>query len=164
MLNFPKNNIVVPQNATKATNATLCQNTLFWENRVGSHIPMAFRKYPDLMCPIFFGKGHGVYEQVPADIRPVLNPQNILRVPKWPKPTNENRKNAILSNVINIDLKGFRQRFLVQNASQTSQEAISGHTSSFRSLPASISKIEILEKIAIFPFFANFDFSQNDKS
>ena len=143
MLNFPKNNIVVPQNATKATNATLCQNTLFWENRVGSHIPMAFRKYPDLFCPIFFGKSHGVYEQVPDDIRPVLNPQNILRVPKWPKPTNENRKNAIFSNVIKIDLKGFRYRFWVQNASKTPQKPISGHTSTFRPLPANVSKNRI---------------------
>ena len=153
MLDFLKNNIVVPQNATKATNATLCQNTLFWENRVGSHIPMAFCKYPDLMGLIFLERAMGYMNR----FRPIFDRFWTRRIfyeaQNGQNPQMKIEKNVIFSNVIKIYLKWFRYRFWVQNASKTPQEPISGHTSTFRPLPANISKIEIWEKTRDFAIF-----------
>ena len=54
---------------------------------------------------------------------------------------------------LKFDLKGLGYRFLVQNASKTLQEPISGHISHVRTYPAKLWKIEILAQIMIFHIF-----------
>ena len=54
------------------------------------------------MVVIFFGKGHELDKQVPANIWQISDPENILPAPKWPKPTNEKSKKSIFSKVFEI--------------------------------------------------------------
>ena len=62
-------------------------------------------------------------------------------------------KNTIFQNYIKIELKGLWYRFEVQNAPKTPHVFISGHMTCVRSIPAELSKIEILAKITILTIF-----------
>jgi len=70
------------------------------------------------------------------------------------------RKIRFFQNHLKYVLDALEWRFLVQNTSKTLQKAISGHISSFRSISASLSKIEFLSKIDFFVKIRIFDISQ----
>ena len=64
-------------------------------------------------------------------------------------------KNRFFQICLKFDLDELGYRFLVQNTSKTPQKSISDHKSPFRSISATLCKIEFLskiEKIAIFRF------------
>ena len=69
-------------------------------------------------------------------------------------------KNRFFQNHLKYLLDALEWRFLVQNTSKTLQKAISSHISSFRSISASLSKIEFLAKIDFFVKIRIFDASQ----
>ena len=123
---------------------------------------MAFCKYSDLMGGIFFGKGQGFDKCNPVEILHILDPQNILPAPKWPKPIIQNVKNCIFWNFIKIDLNTLKYQIGVQNDSKTPQGPISGQISSFRPISATLSKFEFLAKIDFLANFGIFDFSKYD--
>ena len=68
-------------------------------------------------------------------------------------PTIEKFEKSIFQICLKFDLKGLGYRFLVQNASKTLQEPISGHISHVRTYPANLWKIEILAQIMISHIF-----------
>ena len=69
-MNFLKNNIVVPQKATKTTNATLCLIPTFSQNRAFSNNDVAKINGAELFTAKFFGKTFNVNKYMADVIRP----------------------------------------------------------------------------------------------
>ena len=105
---------------------------------------------------IFFEKSFDVSKPIFIAGSKFRDPYNILRVHFWWSHKSKSPKNRFFQNVLKFDLNEFRCRFRVQNSSKTPQESISGHISSFRPIPAGVSKIEFSAKITIFAIFTIF--------
>ena len=105
MLNFLKNNIVVPQNATNATKTTLYQNRRFCENGAKlqnvSYSPNEYR----LSCSIFFGKGLGVSDGGPDIFWPIFGRPAEISTSSWWWPTNQKSKNRFFFRFSEIRLR-----------------------------------------------------------
>ena len=68
-----KNNIVVPQKATKTTNATLCHIPTYSQNRAFSHNDVAKINGAELSAAKFFGKTFNVNKYMADVIRPIFS-------------------------------------------------------------------------------------------
>ena len=93
MLNFSKNNIVVPQNATKATKTTLCQNGHFYHLWVKIENFSYLRNGSDVSQAFLFGKRHGVSKPAGNIFRPISAGFGHFEANFLVVPTNQHVKN-----------------------------------------------------------------------
>ena len=93
MLNFSKNNIVVPKNATKATKTTLSQNRRFWHLWVKIQKTSYLRNDCELTLIFFSGKIHVVSKPTGNIFRSILAGFGHFEVNFWPYPQIKISKN-----------------------------------------------------------------------
>ena len=144
MLNFSKNNIVVPKNATKATKTTLCQNRRFWHLWVKIQKTSYLRNDCELSETFFSGKRHGVSKPAGNIFRPISAGFGHFEVNFWPYPQIKISKNRFFSIFVKCFLYAIRDRIRVRNDFRTPQVSISGHISSIQPLSSKIYNIIFL--------------------
>ena len=140
MLNFPKNNIVVPKNATKATKTTLYQNRRFWHLWVKIQKTSYLRNDCELSGTFFSGKRHGVSKPAGNIFRPISAGFGHFEVNFWPYPQIKISKNRFFSIFVKCFIYAIRYRIRVQNGFRTPRGSISGHISPIRPLSVNIQK------------------------
>ena len=140
MLNFSKNNIVVPKNATKATKTTHRQNNRFWHLWVKIQKTSYLRNDCELFATFFSGKRHGVSKPAGNIFRPISAGFGHFEVNFWPYPQIKISKNRFFSIFVKCFIYAIRYRIRVQNNFKTPQGSISGHISCFRPLSVNIQK------------------------
>ena len=140
---FQKNNIVVPKNATKATNATLYQNMRFWAPGPKTRI-LGFRTNECEITLIFlFGKSLEVSGGIGNIIRPISGRSAEISTRTWWWPTSQKSKKSDFFSIFpKYDLDDSRYRIRVPNHSRTPQMSFSGRISIFRTISATLKKID----------------------
>ena len=139
---FWKNNIVVPKNATKATDATLYQNMRFWAPGPKTRILGFRRNEYEQISAFFSGKSlevsGGGRQHYSADFRPIgrnFDPDMVV--------THKSKiqKMRFFSIFPKFDLDDSRYRIRVPNHSRTPKMSFSGHISIFWTISATLRKI-----------------------
>ena len=132
---------MVPQKATKTTNATLYQNMRFWALGAKTRFLGVRRNEDEQMLTFFWKKFRcfpGVRPYYSADFRPIgrnFDPDIVV--------THKSKiqKIRFFSIFPKFDLDDSRYRIRVPNHSRTPQMSISGHISIFRTISATLKKI-----------------------
>ena len=140
-MNFLKNNIVLPKNATKATNATLYQNMRFWAPEPKTRILGFRRNEYEQMVTFFWKEFRGVRggrQHYSADFRPIGRNFDPDMVVTHKSKIQKIRFFSIFSKFV---LDDSRYQIRLPNHSRTPKMSFSGHISIFWTISATLRKI-----------------------